>query len=100
MLELEGPMVELLPEVPVVNPWECEDGFVWVRRIEDTPWRILENIGSWPYSAAASVKVETAAGTLWGLATYTEGDIAVQSFTKFEDLRQAEIELIEFWREG
>jgi hypothetical protein len=99
----KGEHIKLLPALP--NRWGG-DGYDWMEELSGG-WRPVASwgsqgwdLGSWPYVIVAICRIRTEdQGTVWGVCTYVEGDLTVESFTRYEDLIAAVDKIAEFyWR--
>ncbi|MFF3617303.1 hypothetical protein [Streptomyces sp. NPDC002580] len=85
--------VEFLPELPG-DEWGVPDGYEWIARLAGSGWYAVGlwgtegwNLGRWPYQIVAHI--DRPALEVYGLATYTEGDVTVTVFGSREE-RDAE----------
>ncbi|AZM51835.1 hypothetical protein DMA15_03895 [Streptomyces sp. WAC 01529] len=84
-------LIDLLPELPEEDDWGCTpEGYGWIGELFGSGWHAISawgsegwDLGSWPYQIIAHCNLPGV--PLYGLATYTEGDIDVQAFGSREE---------------
>ncbi|MER5698898.1 hypothetical protein ACWDBO_44910 [Streptomyces mirabilis] len=87
------PSVDLLPPLPS-DDWGVPDGYEWISQLSATGWYAVGlwgadgwDLGSWPYQIVAHCDLPALG--VFGLVTYTEGDLDVSAFSSREE-RDAE----------